>query len=175
MTPETPPFLRFALLFSASAAALVGGVACDAVKEVVESVSGAQVPTASLARVDLVDNPSANRIMDWACFEYFGDFYCSAFGLSEPTDKQLRFSFDVVFDLVWSNPPIRIGKQALHELLERWLSRLAPAGEAVLVVQRHLGSDSLQRWLEAQGWPTERVASRQGYRLLRVRPSEVDR
>ena len=37
---------------------------------------------------------------------------------------------DVRFDGIWSNPPIRIGKAHLHELLERWLARLAPDGEA---------------------------------------------
>jgi 16S rRNA (guanine1207-N2)-methyltransferase len=76
---------------------------------------------------------------------------------------------EVRFDLIWSNPPIRIGKEALHSLLLRWLGRLETSGEAILVVQKHLGSDSLQRWLTAQGYPTERLASRAGYRLLRVR------
>jgi len=75
---------------------------------------------------------------------------------------------DVSFAAVWSNPPVRIGKPALHELLLRWLPRLAPGGEAWLVVQRHLGADSLQRWLEAQGFPTRRAASRLGYRVLQV-------
>jgi 16S rRNA (guanine1207-N2)-methyltransferase len=78
---------------------------------------------------------------------------------------------DLEVDLVWSNPPIRIGKPALHELLASWLGRLRPGGRAVLVVQRHLGADSLQRWLDAAGWPTERLGSRTGYRLLAVRGS----
>ena len=30
------------------------------------------------------------------------------------------------FAEIWSNPPVRIGKPALHELLRRWLARLAP-------------------------------------------------
>jgi 16S rRNA (guanine1207-N2)-methyltransferase len=72
------------------------------------------------------------------------------------------------FALIWSNPPIRIGKAALHALLATWLARLEPAASAYLVVQRHLGSDSLQRWLESAGWPAERVAARSGYRVLRV-------
>lgn len=72
------------------------------------------------------------------------------------------------FDVIWSNPPIRIGKEALHDLLVRWLDRLAPDGIAVLVVNRHLGADSLQRWLEGRGHSTERLASRKGYRLLQV-------
>lgn len=70
--------------------------------------------------------------------------------------------------LIWSNPPIRIGKKALQDLLGRWLARLAPGGAAYLVVQRHLGSDSLQRWLAESGWHAERTVARAGYRLLRV-------
>ncbi|WP_436796177.1 class I SAM-dependent methyltransferase [Actinospongicola halichondriae] len=72
------------------------------------------------------------------------------------------------FDLIWSNPPIRIGKDALHDLLLRWLGRLNDDGTAVLVVNRHLGADSLQRWLGSKGHETERLASRAGYRLLRA-------
>ncbi|MCD9198817.1 class I SAM-dependent methyltransferase [Aeromicrobium wangtongii] len=76
---------------------------------------------------------------------------------------------DLVVDEIWSNPPIRIGKQALHDLLLRWLPRLSPTGVARLVVGKNLGADSLQRWLVAQGWPTERVGSEQGFRILEVR------
>lgn len=79
---------------------------------------------------------------------------------------------DVRFDGIWSNPPIRIGKAALHELLTTWLVRLAPSGRAHLVVRKHLGADSLQRWLADRGWPTERTRSRVGYRLLEVRARE---
>jgi len=76
---------------------------------------------------------------------------------------------EVAFATIWSNPPIRIGKAALHELLHRWLPRLAPGGEAVLVVQKHLGADSLARWLQdTEGFAVERFRSRAGYRLLRV-------
>jgi 16S rRNA (guanine1207-N2)-methyltransferase len=81
----------------------------------------------------------------------------------------------VSFDCIWSNPPIRIGKPALHDLLLRWLSRLTPDGYAVLVVQKHLGSDSLQRWLTDQGYPTERTASSSGYRILRTVPLPAGR
>jgi 16S rRNA (guanine1207-N2)-methyltransferase len=72
------------------------------------------------------------------------------------------------FAAIWSNPPIRVGKQALHEMLASWLGRLAPGGQAHLVVQRNLGADSLQRWLQAEGWPASRIASRSGYRVLQV-------
>jgi 16S rRNA (guanine1207-N2)-methyltransferase len=78
---------------------------------------------------------------------------------------------DVRFAAIWSNPPIRIGKAALHTLLTTWLARLTPDGCAVLVVQRHLGADSLAVWLCTQGYAVDRIASRQGYRLLLVRPA----
>jgi 16S rRNA (guanine1207-N2)-methyltransferase len=72
------------------------------------------------------------------------------------------------FDGMWSNPPIRIGKAALHDLLTRWLAKLAPDAHAALVVQKHLGSDSLARWLGEQGWTVVRLGSRRGYRILDV-------
>lgn len=81
---------------------------------------------------------------------------------------------DVVFDEIWSNPPIRIGKAALHEMLRQWLPRLAPDGTAWLVVARNLGADSLQTWLTNHGWPTERHASQKGYRILSVTPAAPD-
>ncbi len=76
---------------------------------------------------------------------------------------------DVRFATIWSNPAIRIGKPALHAMLLRWLARLDADGAAVMVVHKHLGSDSLQRWLIEQGYPTERLGSSSGFRLLRSR------
>jgi 16S rRNA (guanine1207-N2)-methyltransferase len=73
------------------------------------------------------------------------------------------------YQLIWSNPPIRVGKRALHELLTTWLGRLVPGAAAYLVVQRNLGSDSLQRWLTEAGWQADRFATRAGYRVLEVR------
>lgn len=73
------------------------------------------------------------------------------------------------YDEIWSNPPIRIGKEALHALLLQWLPRLAPGGRAVLVVGKNLGADSLQRWLGEQGWPTERIGGAKRFRVLETR------
>jgi 16S rRNA (guanine1207-N2)-methyltransferase len=78
---------------------------------------------------------------------------------------------DVTFAAIWSNPPIHAGKAALHDLLLRWLPRLEPGGAAHLVVHKHLGSDSLARWLAEQGWGVARRASHAGYRLLDVSAS----
>ena len=77
---------------------------------------------------------------------------------------------DERFDLVWSNPPIRIGKEALHRLLAHWLPRLTPDGVAYLVVGKNLGADSLAAWLSTElGAPTARLASVKGFRVLEVR------
>jgi 16S rRNA (guanine1207-N2)-methyltransferase len=75
---------------------------------------------------------------------------------------------DVSFAAIYSNPPVRIGKGPLHDLLERWLARLAPGGHAYLVVQRNLGSDSLTKWLSEAGYPVSRLKSKKGYRILEV-------
>jgi 16S rRNA G1207 methylase RsmC len=82
---------------------------------------------------------------------------------------------DVRFAAIWSNPPIRVGKEELHALLMRWLPRLAPDGAAHLVVQRNLGADSLHTWLgehlpaaTGEPWSVTRAGSAKGYRVLRV-------
>jgi len=79
---------------------------------------------------------------------------------------------DATYDEIWSNPPIRIGKPALHALLLSWLPRLVPGGRAVMVVGRNLGADSLQRWLGGEGYPTTRLASVKGFRVLQTRRAE---
>ena len=79
---------------------------------------------------------------------------------------------DVEFDTIWSNPPIRIGKEELHRLLLTWLPRLAPGGNAWLVVQKNLGSDSLQRWLAGElddSFAVSRESTSKSFRILRVR------
>lgn len=75
---------------------------------------------------------------------------------------------EIRFATIWSNPPIRIGKPALRALLLQWLDRLTDDGRAALVVQKHLGADSLQQWLQGEGFRVERVASKGGFRLLDV-------
>jgi 16S rRNA G1207 methylase RsmC len=77
-------------------------------------------------------------------------------------DEAIRFS------LVWSNPPIRIGKDALHELLLFWLGRLTNDGLAHLVVNKNLGADSLQKWMESNSYSVERLGSSKGFRVFEV-------
>ncbi len=82
---------------------------------------------------------------------------------------------DIAVAALWSNPPIRVGKAALHELLLAWLPRLQVGAAAHLVVAKHLGAESLQRWLAQEGLPgagvparVERVATSRGYRVVAV-------
>ena len=78
---------------------------------------------------------------------------------------------DTRFDVIWSNPPVRIGKDAMHEMLASWLGRLAPTGVAYLVVQRNLGADSLIGWLNGRGFRASKFASKKGFRIIEVRPA----
>jgi 16S rRNA (guanine1207-N2)-methyltransferase len=78
---------------------------------------------------------------------------------------------DVRFSGIWSNPPIRVGKKELHALLLNWLPRLEKNGSAYLVVQKNLGSDSLQKWLTETltgGYEVSRLTSVKTYRIIRV-------
>jgi 16S rRNA G1207 methylase RsmC len=75
----------------------------------------------------------------------------------------------VRFHAIYSNPPVRVGKEPLHRLLLEWLPRLRPGGSAYLVVQRNLGADSLARWLTDQGFAVARLKSKRGYRVLEVK------
>lgn len=79
---------------------------------------------------------------------------------------------DLAFMTIWSNPPIRVGKNELHNLLTTWLPRLEPETGAWLVVQRNLGSDSLHRWLTTalpDDFTVNRAATSKGFRVLHVK------
>ncbi|AJT40592.1 class I SAM-dependent methyltransferase [Psychromicrobium lacuslunae] len=86
--------------------------------------------------------------------------------LPDQLDPELRF------DAIWSNPPIRVGKEVLHQILQQWLPRLSPGGSAYLVVQKNLGSDSLQRWLTesfaSSGFTVSRYTTAKSFRILEV-------
>jgi len=78
---------------------------------------------------------------------------------------------DLRFATVWSNPPIRVGKRELHAIVSRWLPRLETGADGWLVVQKHLGADSLQRWIgEELGDAVEasRSSTDKNYRVIRA-------
>lgn len=75
---------------------------------------------------------------------------------------------DLTVDLIWSNPPIRVGKAELHSILLEWLPRLSEHGHAYLVIAKNLGADSLAKWIRQQGFACEKLGSKKGYRVLSV-------
>jgi len=86
--------------------------------------------------------------------------------LPSEVDSEIRF------ERIWSNPPIRIGKDALHELLLTWLQRLTPSGRACFVVNKNLGGDSLAKWFSDNRYPVQKLKSSNGFRVLVVSPQE---
>lgn len=76
---------------------------------------------------------------------------------------------DIEFTGIWSNPPIRVGKEALHTILQTWLPRLAEECEAYLVVSKDLGADSLLKWMQSEfsNLQSERIETAKGFRILR--------
>lgn len=76
---------------------------------------------------------------------------------------------DIVIASTWSNPPIRVGKNELHTILETWLSRVTAGGRSYMVVNKNLGADSLRAWMEASGFLTHKLASSKGFRVFEVR------
>ncbi len=82
---------------------------------------------------------------------------------------------DIEFAEIRSNPPIRVGKATLHEILVAWLPRLAPGASAYLVVAKHLGADSLERWIGEtfDSLDVERVARKKGFHVLRATLPEL--
>ena len=78
---------------------------------------------------------------------------------------------NIEFDEIWSNPPIRVGKVVLHEILTLWINRLTSGGTARLVVQKNLGSDSLHKWLIQEFEPdfeSTRIDTSKTFRVLKV-------
>ena len=74
------------------------------------------------------------------------------------------------FSEIRSNPPIRVGKAALHGMLNLWLPRLALGGTAYLVVAKHLGANSLQSWISQThtALTVDRFARAKGFHIIRA-------
>ena len=116
----------------------------------------------------------------WHIMKYYSEFgfhdFIICLGYKQYVVKEFFADYflhtsDVTFDLIWSNPPIRVGKDVLHELLMTWLPRLNAGGTAYLVVQKNLGSDSLIPWLATQlgdGYEVSKYASSKGFRVIEV-------
>lgn len=119
----------------------------------------AEAPQASIWAVDI--NPRARELTEI-------NTHNAGFTVNVVSPEEALEAIKRPIDLLWSNPPIRIGKKELHELLTTWVSRLADDGHAYFVVQKNLGADSLQSWMRTRGWGCEKIASSKGFRVFEV-------
>ncbi len=117
-----------------------------------------QFPTCTVYAID-VNERARNLCVENAHANGVANIVVAA---PEDVDASLRF------EMMWSNPPIRIGKSELHALLTQWLSRVTPSGHADIVVSKNLGADSLAQWIESQGYSVTRLGSSKGFRVLDI-------
>lgn len=69
-------------------------------------------------------------------------------------------------DFIISNPPVKIGKKLLYELMLSWLNKVEIG--ALIVMQKHLGSDSFIEWCNQQGFNAKKIASKKGFRIIEI-------
>ena len=123
-----------------------------------------EAPDASVWAVDV-----SERALDLTARNAARLGLSNIFPLTEADALERAAAEGTQFDLIWSNPPVRIGKAEMLALLDRWLSKLSPEGVAYLAIAKNLGGDSAARWLADQGYSVKKAASKKGFRVLEVR------
>ena len=71
------------------------------------------------------------------------------------------------FDHVISNPPIRAGKQVVHEIIEKSIDYLVDGGDLTIVIQKKQGAPSAKNKMEEVFGNCEVVKKDKGYYILR--------
>lgn len=71
------------------------------------------------------------------------------------------------FDHVISNPPIRAGKQVVHEIIEKSQDFLETGGDLTIVIQKKQGASSAKSKMEEVFGNCEIVKKDKGYYILR--------
>ncbi|MCS4484239.1 class I SAM-dependent methyltransferase [Gleimia sp. 6138-11-ORH1] len=130
---------------------------------VISTVLAKHSPSAEVWAVDVNE-----RALELTKLNCQANGYNSLVALKAPEALAKVEAEELFFDLIWSNPPIRVGKAQTQEILLTWLARLAPTGEAWLVVAKNLGADSLTAWLNEQGFVATKEHSKKGFRIIRV-------
>lgn len=72
-----------------------------------------------------------------------------------------------IFDHIISNPPIRAGKQVVHEVINGSYEHLTEGGDLTLVIQKKQGAPSAKSKMEAVFSNCEIVKKDKGYYILR--------
>jgi len=70
------------------------------------------------------------------------------------------------FAAVLTNPPIRAGKQVVHEIFEKSYEHLVPGGELWVVIQKKQGAPSAMEKMESLFGNVDVVAKKKGYFIL---------
>ena len=71
-----------------------------------------------------------------------------------------------VFDYVLTNPPIRAGKQTVHQFITHSYKQLKPGGSLWVVIQKKQGAPSLYKHMEDIFGNAEKVKQDKGYWIL---------
>lgn len=71
------------------------------------------------------------------------------------------------FDMIVSNPPIKVGKQILFKFATDSINYLKEGGDLVLVIKKNLGADSLKKHLISIYGNCEVLNRDKGYYILR--------
>ena len=71
------------------------------------------------------------------------------------------------FDHVISNPPIRAGKQVVHEIIEKSMDFLEYGGDLTIVIQKKQGAPSAKSKMEEVFGNCEIIKKDKGYYILR--------
>ena len=73
------------------------------------------------------------------------------------------------FCAILTNPPIRAGKQVVHDIFEQGFQHLAPGGELWAVIQKKQGAPSAKAKLEELFGEAEVVEKRKGYYIIKAK------
>ena len=74
---------------------------------------------------------------------------------------------DGMYAAILSNPPIRAGKDIVHEILEKAIEHLVPGGELWIVIQKKQGAPSALKKLEEVFSEVEVVEKKKGYYIIK--------
>jgi 16S rRNA (guanine1207-N2)-methyltransferase len=75
---------------------------------------------------------------------------------------------DESYDAVLTNPPIRAGKQVVHQIFEQAHEVLKPGGELWIVIQKKQGAPSAFAKLESLYQEVIEVTKDKGYRIIKA-------
>ncbi|MGL4523428.1 MAG: class I SAM-dependent methyltransferase [Bacilli bacterium] len=96
-------------------------------------------------------------------------------GVAERVDVKESFLLDSiadqVFDCIISNPPIRAGKEVVHQLFDQAYQCLQAEGEFWIVIQRKQGAPSAIAKLETLFAEVDVVKKEKGYYIIKSKKS----